>query len=58
MRTLLLVTLLSIGFAALTGCSRTFGGEDTFGKQGPYYGEKPAYFDEPQPGLGGRVSDR
>ncbi len=58
MRTFVLTLLACAAVTALAGCGGwTYGGEDTFGKQGPNYGDRPAYFDAPQPGLGGHASD-
>jgi hypothetical protein len=56
MRTLLLVALMSVGLAALAGCGHTYG-DDPFNGHENAYGERPAYFDTPQPGLGVHNSD-
>jgi hypothetical protein len=55
MKTLFLIAL-SLAVASLAaGCNHVYAPEDGFAEHGPYYGETPAYFDHPQPGLGGKA---
>ena len=51
------LVILALGMLGVAGCNHYYGGEESVGKNGPYYGEKPGYFDTPQPGLGGKAQD-